>query len=202
MQISDTTHKYQKYDWEGIIFPLKLSQIESVSNHYAIPFDSELTIWRDNDFRLIGQIKGVVEDINDLEYRENEEIKKVGFISGETLRVKSGDSNFLIEGFGLNTINHFPVQSEKGIANGFTCEIYLESICFLNETESKPYILSELYLCSMPEVLFAHQTSRYNNHPRYKVRNDIDLPIENESEYFRTGYSSSWDFAIVKHKNF
>ncbi|MCK9208224.1 MAG: hypothetical protein M0P66_14030, partial [Salinivirgaceae bacterium] len=112
--MNDTTYKYQKYDWEGFIFPLTLSQIDSVSNHYAIPFDSELTIWRDNDYRLKGQIKGIVKDINDLEYRENEEIKKVGFISGETIRAKSDDFNFLIEGFGLNSINHFPVQGENG----------------------------------------------------------------------------------------
>lgn len=200
--MKDTALKYHKYDWEGISFPLKLTQIESISNHYVIPFDSELTIWRDDDYRLIGLIEGVVKDIDDLEYRENKVIKKAGFIHGETLRAKSDNFDFLIKGFGINSINSFHIQDNKGLMNAFKCDIYIENLNRLNKSDSKPNIISELYLCSMPKVLFANRTSRYDEHPRYKIRNGIDFPVENESKYFRTGHSSSWDFAVVKHKDY
>jgi hypothetical protein len=188
--MNDTKQKYQKYDWEGIIFPLTLTRIQSVTHHYDISFDSELSIWRNDEYRLIGLIKGVVDDKNALEYKEHGEIKKVGFINGETLRAESNNEHFLIEGFGLENINMFAVHGDEKLRIGFSCEVYLEKISVITDLMTKPEIICEWYLCSMPDVLFAHTTSRYDSHPNYKVRNTVDDSIENKSEYLRNGYSS------------
>ncbi|WP_438423202.1 hypothetical protein [Aquimarina macrocephali] len=198
--MKNTTFKYQKYDWEGISFPIVVSQIQSVTNHYIIPFDSELTIWRDNDYWLKGSIKGIVDDVNDLEYREKGEIKKVGFIHGETLKAKSKGSEFLIEGLGLNSLSLDPIQYDNGIKISFTCDIFLENIILINNSTIKSQIISEWYLCSLPEILFANRTTRYDKHPRYKIRNGIDLPIE--KDFSQTKQLGSWDFVIVKYENY
>lgn len=200
--MNNTKQNYQKYDWEGISFPLTLTDIQSVTNHYDIPIDSELTIWRDNEYRLKGFLKGIVDDKNALEYKEDGKIKKVGFISGEILNAKSNNKDFLIDGFGLENINMFAVQGDEKIRLGFSCEVYLESIKVVGDLEIKPEIICEWYLCSMPEVLFAHRTLRYDSHPYYKIRKSLDIPIENENEYFRKGYSSSWDFVIINYGDY
>ncbi len=200
--MDDNKRKFQQYDWEGISFPITMSNIVNKTNHYNIPIDSELTIWRDKEYRLKGLLKGVVDDKDDLEYKEDGEIKKVGFIDGEVLTAKSEVGDYLIEGLCLEKVTFFAVNGNAtAIGLGFSCEVLLESIKVIDEDVAEPDIISEWYLCSMPEVRFSNRTSRYDSHPNYKIRNGIDSPIENEDEYFRKGYSSSWDHVVVKHKD-
>lgn len=199
---TDFKRKYQRYDWEAIVFPLTLTNIQSITHHYDIPIDSVLKVWRDDEYRLRGLLEGVTDDKDVLEYKENQRVKKVGFIDGETLNAKFNDNDYLIEGFGLKNISIYPVQSDEKLRFGFCCETYLESIQLLNKSATKPEIICEWYLCSMPEIFFSHTTLRYLSHPNFKIRRDIDTLIENESEYIRRGYSSSWDFAVVNYKSY
>ncbi len=181
---------------------MTLTQIQSVTHHYDIPFNSELTIWRDDEFRLKGVINGITDDKDALEYKEDGVIKKVGFIDGETLNATSNNEKYLIEGFGLENSNMFAVQEGEKLRLGFSCEVYLDRVRFAGNTVTKTDIICEWYLCSMPRVLFSHTTSRYDSHPNYKVRNDLDPKTENENEHFREGYSSSWDFVIISHNGY
>ena len=112
------------------------------------------------------------------------------------------EDNYSIEGFHLESTRAFAVKVNEEIRNGFSCEVYLESISMVKNQEIIPNIISEWYICSVPQILFSNQTYRYDAHPQYKIRRGIDPPVENEQEHWRTGYSGSWDFVIVKYNDY
>lgn len=197
--MNNSEKEFQKFDWEGITFPIILKQLKSVTNHYDIPDGSELTIWRDRDYRLVGEITGVSADKDFLEYKEDEKIKEVGFISGETLKGKSDNEEYLVEGFGIEYKEIPGDYFDEKLRFRFSCKVYLEKIQTTQVPNTKPKIITDWYLCSLPRLLFGHRTSRYESYSKYKIRNGIDDPIENDDEYRKERYSSSWDFIIVTH---
>lgn len=186
-------------EWEGIAFPLQVSSLKLQKGHYKIPFDSKIEIWRDTDYKLKGTLKGVTNNHNDLEYRENETFKKVGFIEKEDIIAKNDDFDFLITDFLIESISLNSYKTDNGIWHNFTCDISIQSV----ETIStgKTDIYTEWYLCSMPRVLFPNRTIRYENQISYKIREGIDKPLENHNDIIN-GYSMSWDFAILKYNDF
>jgi hypothetical protein len=193
---------FQQFDWEGIYFPLTVSGIICQLKHYNIPYDAELTIWRDDDYRLKGILKGILADKDDLKYRENGNIKKIGFVKGESILASNGKNNYSIEGFGLESEKIFPVNDETEIRFGFTCNVYLDNICQVSTKGQNADIRIEWYLCSMPQVFFSRQTYRYNELSRYKVRDGIDSPIENKNELFTTGHSFAWDYLLIQYQDY
>lgn len=192
----------QIYDWEGILFPIELTQIESLTKHYDIPHNSILKIWRDDDYRLKGTIEGVVEDKDSLEYKENGKIKKAGFIQGETLQASCENNKYLIGGFGLESISYNAFKENQKIKLSFSCNIYLQKITLLNCDKIDQHIICDWHLCSMPDVFMGRNTTRYDSHPNYKFRNEIDEPIHDKDEHRLNKYSFSWDFAVLNHDDY
>lgn len=191
---------FQSYDWEGNEFPLLVTELISITNHYKIPFNSTIQIFRDHDYRLKGILKGVTKNPKELEYYEEDEIKTVGFIQGETIEAKSNGKLYLIEGFDISTIKEFPFKKDDIIYFEFECEVYLESIKLLNCKNIQADKICEYFLCSVPRILFSGITKRINSSEHYKYRSPLDH-YEEDLESFDKGYSSSWDYFLLKYEN-
>lgn len=190
--------KYQKYDWEAINYPLKTTDIISITNHYKVPFNATLEIFRDKNLKLKGKLSGIIIDINDLEYRENGVIIKNGFINGETLKVRGDQYTYLIKEFGLENLNVSPynILESGDIEQKFNCDVYLSSVEILNDSNKNVNIISDFFLCSLPEILFSNLTKRFNETTQYKFRQNIDV-INEENENIGFSSFSSWDYSIL-----
>jgi len=186
-------------EWEGITFPLILSSIKCEKGYYNIPFDSEIEVCRDTEFRLKGIIKGTTNEYSDLEYQENGIRKNVGFIKGENILANDNDFDYLIKNLTIESIKINSYKTNTGIWHNFSCNVRFDSIESISV--GKAEIQTEWYLCSMPQILFANQTTRYENQVKYKIRHGLDEHLENHREV-RNGYSTSWDFAILNYKDF
>lgn len=191
---------FQSYDWEGNEFPLQVTELSSITNHYKIPYYSTIQIFRDHDYRLKGILKGVTNNPKELEYYEEDEIKTVGFIQGETIKAKSNGKLYLIEGLSISAIKEFPFKKDDIIYFRFECEVYIESIKLLNFKNTQADKICEYFLCSVPDILFSGLTKRINSSEHYKYRSSLDHYEEN-IESFDKGHSSSWDYFLLKHEN-
>ncbi|WP_068942934.1 hypothetical protein [Chryseobacterium timonianum] len=192
--------KFQSYDWEGNEFPLKVTELFSLTNHYKIPSDSTIEIFRDYDYSLKGILKGVTKNPKELEYYEDDELKKVGFIKGETIEAKSNGNIYRIKGFGISFINQIPFKKDDVLYFEFRCEVYLEGIELVNNSNILPDKICDYSLCSIPDILFSGLTKRINFSEHYKYRTSLDHYEEN-IEYFGNGYSSSWDYFVLNYQN-
>lgn len=186
-------------EWESLNFPLSVSSIKCIKGHYNIPFDSKLEIWRDKDFRLKGTLKGIIKDHNELNYQENGEFKKAGFINGENILAKDENFEYLISDFSIESLELQPFKTTSGVCYSYSCNISIYSVETISMGKTDKY--TEWYLCSLPQILFSNQTIRYENQLKYKIREGLDKPLENHKEIIN-GYSMSWDFAILRYKDF
>lgn len=197
--MKELKNNYQKFDWEGIMFPISVTEIKSVTNHYSIPYESTIEIFRDDFYSLKGVLKGVTTNRDDLEYSENGVIKSVGFIYGEDLKVKSNGKKLLIKGFGISHTSETLFKEKNQIFIQFECQIYIESIELLCEDDKIPNIICDYFLGSVPKILFSNITRRNNNKEQFKFRDNFDNYIELNDD-FKRGYKSSWDFSILYYK--
>lgn len=192
---------FQIYDWEGNEFPIQVNNLSSITNHYKIPSDSAIDIFRDKDYRLKGILRGVTQNINDLHYYEEGVIKPVGFISGEILEGKFKEKLYRIKGFGISSINFKNAFKRNNVIyNEFECQVYLESLELVNVKQIIPDKICDYFLCSVPEMLFNGITKRINSSKQYKYRISLDH-YEEDKESFRKGYSSSWDYFTLNYEN-
>ena len=198
MTVNSTKNIYQKFDWEGIEFPLLLTEINSITNHYNIPFNSSLEIFRDQDYKLIGVLKGITSNHKDFEYRENGEIKKVGFINGETLEAKSNGLTYYINDFGISNLSIIPFKNNNQIFFEFECQIYLHDIELVNENAESNDIICDFFLCSVPQIHFNGMTKRVNKPTPFKYRLKLD-EFEISNDDIRIASSSSWDYSVLNY---
>ena len=190
--------KYQIFDWEAIEFPIVLTEIQSITNHYIVPVDSILEVFRDQDYRLKGILKGLVTNPADLEYRENDEIKEVGFINGETLKAKSNERTYRINGFGISHIHHTPFKHNNKVLFEFECQIYLHDIELLDENVESSDIICDFFLCSIPQIYFNGMTKRIDKEIPCKFRMKFD-DYQKSNDDIRYGNSSSWDYSVINY---
>lgn len=194
---------FQKYDWEAIIFPIVVTDLKSITNHYRLPSDSKLEIYRDENFHLKGVLKGIKVSPEEFYYYENDTIKKVGFIQDETLEAKSilDNVSYLIQGFGLYNFSETPFIFNDIPHYEYKCDVYIESIKQIdNSNNLSPNIVCDYFLCSLPEILFNGITKRIKNSPQYKYRTKFDKYEESDGD-LRRGYSSSWDYSVLNFEN-
>ncbi len=194
----EETKNYRRFDWEAIEFPLKLTGITSVTNHYNIPFDTVLTIYRNENYRLKGTIQGVTTNPEDLEYKEDGKLKPVGFIKDETLKATSKNYDYILTGFDISHTNEIPYRQEGGVAFQFDCQISIDGIELVNKDKQSPDLICDYFMGSLPRLLFNNITRRIKNTGQYKFRDTFDNYDESNEDY-RKGHSSSWDFCILNY---
>ncbi|MGD1317842.1 hypothetical protein [Chryseobacterium sp. 2R14A] len=191
---------FQIYDWEGNEFPIRVTKLSSITKHYKIPTDSTIDIYRDQDYRLKGVLRGITQDKTDLNYYENDEIKTVGFIMGETIEAISNNRLYQIKGLGISSVKYIPIKRNNFTYLEFECQVYLESFELINIEQNVPDKICDYFLCSVPDMLFNGITKRINSSKQYKYRIPLDH-YEDDKESFTEGYSSSRDYFTLNYEN-
>jgi hypothetical protein len=76
----------QYFEWESFDYPLTTTNLVVKNNFYRIPTNSEVTIWRDDEYKLRGRIEGETNDKDAFEYIDpNRTLKDGHIIKGETI---------------------------------------------------------------------------------------------------------------------
>jgi hypothetical protein len=65
-------HLLKSLEWESIGFPLVLSDIKSVKGMYRIQPEWTITIWRDEEYKLQGLLRGKAKDRNAIRHKDGE----------------------------------------------------------------------------------------------------------------------------------
>ncbi len=197
--IGNNKNILEKLDWENFDFPLTLTDIYLEHGYYKIRKDSIIRIWRNNEFKLVGKIKGVISKESDIKYNNGLPLKKGAFIKGDTISCKSNlAENYKLRGclFDSSTFS----MSNNNIL--FEAELSLDSILKFANTNLKTRTIIDWHLCSSYNLLFPRITTRHNNVFPYKFRSGLDKKPEINEHSDISGYSISRDCIILQITNF
>ncbi len=197
--MTEPKEKYMNYEWEGFLFPIFLTSIKCENKFYNFPQDSEIKIWRDSEYKLQGEISGIVESVKNLDYSpKNKVLQKGDFVTGETISGINNSTYFLLKGCVLGAINYNPLSNSDPIKIRFKAELLLDHISTIKNEKEKIKIITDWYLCSSSKLLFPRTTIRQRNKEPYKLRHSIDNIAESDDIYDILNSSSSRDFLLLK----
>lgn len=168
----------ESLDWENFNFPLLLTNITLKNKYYNLRSDCKIEIWRNDEYKLCGKIKGYIHNKNDLAYNNGLSLKKGAFIRGDVIYCQSNEGdNFIL----LECIISRPILSlgKEGELTQFEAHLKLDSINKTNSLENHISTIIDWHICSSPKISFPRTTKRYRDVYPYKFRLGIDTPPEN-----------------------
>lgn len=183
-------------EWEDFNFPLNLTNISLKNGFYKLRNDTQIKIWRNDEFKLIGEIEGIVSHISDLDYDSGETLKKGAFVKGETIIC----NNNLTDKYLLKQCLIFSNHTTKQIDGEFhfKAKLKLEAVEKEFDKDENTHSIIDWHLCSFPNFIFPRMTTRINNYP-FKCRDGIDKKLVIKSNNDFRGLTR--DFIVLQLSN-
>ncbi len=166
--MSDDNKILDLLDWEDFTFPLKLTNIKSENGFYNIRKDSQITIWRNDEFKLTGKVEGIIDNKNSLFYKNRIPTKGL-IVNGETFICSL--SRF--ENFKLVNCLVIPKTFKPTGTNNeyhFTAKLKLREIIKFNNTDDEIDKTIDWNICSPINYRFPRITTRTVDKFPYKHR--------------------------------
>lgn len=189
-------------EWEIFDWPLEFSQIRCHKGIYQLPADSKINIHRGEDYKLTGNVTGILTDRESIEYKGG----KTEPVAGEIMEMEhiegsqTGWETITLKGvlLGANQLKgpiSFSDPRFSFAAKVITFELdYTDNGYTPDETEK----LLEFYLCGQTHFFWPRATKRKEITKTAKIRLGIDEEIEEPVEVAREGGGSGSDFFLIE----
>jgi hypothetical protein len=190
--------EWESFDWDIILY-----NIESQNKYYKIPSNSQITVFRNNEYKLAGKLKVDTEEKVDLQYYQD----NLKPIAGQILK---GDT---IIGTDINKIiryelRNFYIRDISTKYSGFSPKIitHTEADILFYEIEeimstAEPNSIYEFYLSGYTNITFPRITDRTKIERVKKIRNTVDKDKVDDNISFQSEGGSS-DFFFVETPDF
>ncbi|MCG8734729.1 hypothetical protein [Tenacibaculum finnmarkense] len=186
---------FNKFDWENFNFPLSLSEIQFEEGFYNFKEIVEIKIWRDNQFKLVGEITGYVDNEKNLEHLKKKNLDKDIILKGENFVGKSDlGERYKLRDCLITSPSFTYENKDYGIT--FKSELSISSIVKYADSVDKTFSIIDWNICSANNINFPRFTTRYENIFPYKFRTGInEKPKTKETDKM---HSLSRDFFILQ----
>jgi hypothetical protein len=188
-------------EWEFFDWPLSISYLRCLDGIYALPSDCQLTITRGADYRLTGQVSGIIADKKPISYRGGEEEPLAGeFMETERIAgTKTGWENVLLTGVILGG------HQMRGAGVNPDPRYQFEAVVRINELEytindysdDETDKVLEFYLCGQTQLFWPRTTERKELTRTAKIRIGVDEEIDEPINISQQGNGSSSDYLLI-----
>lgn len=189
-------------EWESFAYPLAASNPKSLNEFHKMPSNSIITVWRDHEYKLRGEINAETNDPDIFKFIDsNKKSKKGNFIKGETIRATNPSQtiNYKFSNCYIHHISSRPLNNDQKIIHT-SASINLDGFTE-SYSDKEASRLSEWYLIGKINLRFPRKTERSLEEIRGKFRDVIDKNKGPKKITFNKCSGSSYDHFLIDTEN-
>ncbi|WP_432327999.1 hypothetical protein ACRQ5D_33865 [Mucilaginibacter sp. P25] len=189
-------------EWENFEWPLTVSGLKCLDGIYELPPDCQLTITRNDSYKLTGRLSGQIFDRASIAYKGGGENEPVPGEFMETERVqarKTSREEVLLTGVVLGAHQIRGLIAKPGTSYSFEAAVRLTGIEFTGPdyAEDRTEKLLEFYLCGQTHLHWPRGTERKEVTKIAKVRSGVDEEINEPVQTCRQLGGISNDYLLI-----
>lgn len=177
-------HSIEQLDWENFNFPISLFDIKSESDLLNQASALELNVWRNEEFKLVGEIKGIIQNDSDFSFKSETLFSSIN--EHESYKLLDCQSH---------SIKYKRLENSNYI--NFSAQLTLGRIFKYANTDDPTYTIIDWHLSSKNAFIFPRQTLRLDD-PPIKHRTGLDPDLGLLKEHSNSGLKITRDHFLLQ----
>jgi hypothetical protein len=190
------------FEWEFFDWPLEFTHIRCHKGIYQLPRDSKISLYRGEDYKLTGNVMGILTDRESIEYKGGVidpaagEFMEMEHIEGS----KTGWETIELKGALLGRHQLKGPLSMSDPRYSFDAKVITFELDYLDNgyTPEETEKLLEFYLCGQTNFFWPRSTKRKEVTKTAKIRIGIDEDIDDPVDIAKEGGGSGSDFLLIE----